>query len=318
MKTKLIARTIRNLVSTEPYFAHLCVTQRCNLRCTYCQIWKERIEEASTEKTKQIIDKLDKMGVGIISITGGEPLLRSDIGEIINYISGKGLYVRLTSNGMMPREKYEKLLKTNIDAISISLDGVEGIETPNSKVNPQILNTIKYIYKNKGKIKLSISTVLHRKNQKKVEKIVDYVEKNFPGIGVFVQPVVVGTGNLRTRSQEKVDPRILHKIKTIDPKFFIDACEDYYHKDKFDWNCKAGKLFFDIKPNGDFHICQDFPTKLNILADDFIEKWNKSDFQKTIDRCSGCTYSCYFLAQESFKPKNWFDMLSTVTRFLRT
>lgn len=315
IKTKLLSRTLRSLFITRPYFAHLSVTQRCNLRCKYCQIWKEPVEELDTAKTKKIIDRLDEMGVAMLSITGGEPLLRDDIGEIINYANRRGLYVRLTSNGMLPLAKYKDLLKTKIDGISISLDGVKGIDTPYSKINPKILKTIKYIYENKGKITLSISSVLHKGNQTEIESIISYVDKHFPGTGVFVQPIVVGTGTLRTNSQNKVDSKILYKLKTMDPDFFIKACQDYYKNDRFDWGCKAGKLFFDIKPNGDFHICQDFPTKLNILSDDFIERWQKSNFQKQIDKCSGCTYSCYYLTQESLRPKNWLGMLSMVSKY---
>jgi MoaA/NifB/PqqE/SkfB family radical SAM enzyme len=317
MKFKVIFRTIRNIFWVRPYFAHLCVTERCNLRCKYCQIWKNPTEELGIDGMKKIVDRLDQMGVAIVSITGGEPLLREDICEIIDYVSSKGLHVRVTSNGMLPIEKYKNLLGSKIDGISISLDGIEGVDTPNSKVNPKILETIKYIYENKKDKKFSISTVLHKGNQTEVRKIVEYVEKNFPGVGVFVQPIVVGTGDLRISSQNKVDPTVLRSIKTLDPEYFIDACETYYRSKRFDWKCKAGKVFFDIKPNGDFHICQDFQTKLNILSKDFMKMWNESNFQKTIDKCSGCTYSCYYLSQESFNPRNWGNMLKMGISYLK-
>jgi hypothetical protein len=92
----------------------------------------------------------------------------------------------------------------------------------------------------------------------------------------------------------------------LNPKIYKDGCDDYYRSETYNWGCLAGELFFDIKPNGDFWICQDHPSKtpLNILSDDFEQKYRQADFTNRRD-CSGCTYSCYWMVQKSFEPRTW-------------
>ena len=63
-------------------------------------------------------------------------------------------------------------------------------------------------------------------------------------------------------------------------------------------------MFFDIKPDGEFWMCQDQPTNLNILDPGFMEKWRKLDTDCLARTCSGCTYSCYVLTQKSFELKH--------------
>ena len=107
MSFKLCYRTLRNVVfRNRPFFAHLALTHRCNLRCRFCQIPTERVEEHDTATMKRIIDRLDRMGIAHLSVSGGgEPLLRDDFAAILDYAAGKGLYVKVTSNGTMSRRR---------------------------------------------------------------------------------------------------------------------------------------------------------------------------------------------------------------------
>jgi MoaA/NifB/PqqE/SkfB family radical SAM enzyme len=310
---KVAGRTARNLVLRgRPYFGHFYVTQRCNLKCEYCQAW-EKIDmpELGLRDTKRLIDILDEMGIAVLSLTGGEPLLREDICEIIEHAKRRRLFVKITSNGTMPLRLYDRLLRSRINTISISLDGVGGNDLPYSKEGEKILKTIDHLYRNKGDKALSLSTLLFERNRYKIEGIVAHAKKSWPGLGVFVQPVVVGTGDFRRSTQKKVDPHFLRHLGTMEPGFFIDACIKYYEQEKFDWKCQAGTLFFDIKPNGDFWLCQDIGTRLNFLEEGFLEKWRRMDFSELIAPCQGCIYSCYYLVQHSFQLKNFPEMVGT-------
>ena len=72
MSAKFIQRTLRNVVIRDhPYFAHLALTHKCNLRCRFCHIQDERFEELDTDGMKRVIDVLDEMGVGVLSVSGG-------------------------------------------------------------------------------------------------------------------------------------------------------------------------------------------------------------------------------------------------------
>ena len=295
----------------SPYCAHFFVTERCNNKCSYCGVWRNPMPELDYQAQTKIIKAISDLGVSCLSITGGEPLLRRDIYDLLNYSSDQGMYTRVTSNGLMPRESYKRLLMTRIEAFSISIDGVGASEAPWRKIDPRIQESIVYAAEHRGKKRMTLSCLLHAANVDTVRSLVEWVANTAPGIRIFIQPVVTGTGSFRVEHEER--------LKTVDVLFdltrdfpavvdnlnFFNRCAaEAAATDTYRWGCRAGTFFFDIKPNGDFWICQDIPTPLNILDPDFVKKWRSFDPQPLIAACAGCTYSCYLQMQKSFELKN--------------
>ncbi len=307
---KILMRLTRSVfIRNRPVFVHLCVTERCNLRCRFCNVWSNPSEELGTDDFYRIIDILDHMGVAVISITGGEPLLRADIFNIICYAKEVGLSVQITSNGLQPQKNYEKLLQTGIDRIAISLDRVHGEDIPYSHNSGRIIKTLDYLNSHKSMNLLTVSTVLHTENKGDVDEVIKFCKLRM--IGVFVQPVVTGKGYFRVDRKEKLDG-FVNCDDILSPRYFTEAAEEYIKKGRLLWSCLAGQLFFDIKPNGDFWICQDFPTKLNILDPSFTTKWKQYDFQLARQQCTdGCIYSCYYNAQKGSELINLPETIKT-------
>jgi MoaA/NifB/PqqE/SkfB family radical SAM enzyme len=317
MTRKFWIRTLRNFVLRKrPYFAHLALTHVCNLHCTFCHIPEYRVQELDTEGMKRVVDKVDQLGIAYLSISGGgEPLIRKDFAEILNHAAGRGMYVKLTSNGTMPQSKYDELLACGVSEIAISLDGVRGNQLPYAHVGPKVLQSIRYLNDQlpRGK-KLILNITVSHSNYNEVEDIVDYCTTEFPKARLWLNPVVVGEGKLRVATQEKVNPDFLRRVKSptlLNPAVYTKGCEDYYRSEIYNWGCLAGEFFFDIKPNGDFWICQDHPSKthLNVLDPDFDQKYRTADFSNRRE-CSGCTYSCYWMPQKSFQPSGWEGLAS--------
>ena len=201
MKWKHVRRTLRNeILRKRPYFAHLAITHRCNLRCRFCHITEESYDDLDLDGMKRVIDMLDRMGVAVLSICGGgEPLLRKDCARIVNYGADKGLYAKITSNGTLPASRYRELLESEATEIAISLDGVEGDDLPYSHVSPKILRTIRYLNDNlpKGK-SLTINVTVSDINYKQLDTIVTYCTREYPNARIWLNPVVTGEGKLRT------------------------------------------------------------------------------------------------------------------------
>ena len=101
------------------------ITNRCNFRCRYCERWKRETGELSTDQVLGIIDELKELGTIRISLSGGEPLMREDIGEIINYAKSKEISVVLTSNGSLVPKKFEEI--KNLDLLKLSVEGEEKV-----------------------------------------------------------------------------------------------------------------------------------------------------------------------------------------------
>lgn len=98
----------------------------CNLRCKYCGLSTTKIKEMNTEQIKTAIKEFADASTIAWTFTGGEPLLRKDIGELINYAKRYGiLFINLTSNGILFKKKINELKL--LDEIFFSLDGPKEI-----------------------------------------------------------------------------------------------------------------------------------------------------------------------------------------------
>ncbi len=80
------------------------VTRECNMKCSYCYInatEKKLDNELTTEEAKKLMDQICQVSKPLLILSGGEPLLRPDIFELIEYGSSKGLKMGLGSNGSL-------------------------------------------------------------------------------------------------------------------------------------------------------------------------------------------------------------------------
>lgn len=108
-----------------PFAAIINVTSRCNLKCKHCfaKCYTRNTEEMTLASLKKLIDTLFKKGTYLITLLGGEPLIRKDIGEIIDYVKSKGMLCAMTTNGYFVPSKIEDVKKLN--SICLSLDGAK-------------------------------------------------------------------------------------------------------------------------------------------------------------------------------------------------
>src|SRR3990167_8766467 len=101
------------------------ITNYCNLRCFYCyasdNFNSKKTSEPTYEQLINVIDQIYDAGCRWINILGGEPLLRNDIEDFIDYVHSKGIFIEITTNGYFVRKRINALKKVN--HLCISLDG---------------------------------------------------------------------------------------------------------------------------------------------------------------------------------------------------
>lgn len=117
----LICRTLKR---DKPLFVVLVTNNNCNLNCTYCYGeygTKTAEKNYSTKKLIQMIDELKNLGSRLLTMHGGEALLRKDFGEVLNYAKLRGFYISVNTNGYLVPKKLEELKCA--DTIVLSLDG---------------------------------------------------------------------------------------------------------------------------------------------------------------------------------------------------
>ncbi|MCQ8894033.1 MAG: radical SAM protein [Methanolinea sp.] len=111
-----------------PFLVVWDITHRCNLRCIHCyqDAHKAFPDEMSTEEAKKVLDDLSDAGVVAIAFSGGEPLMRPDMRELVSYAKDKGFFVSLASNGTLIDEHMANdLAARKLDYIEISVDGAD-------------------------------------------------------------------------------------------------------------------------------------------------------------------------------------------------
>ena len=108
--------------SIYPFYASFKITHKCTLKCNFCNVWMEKTPDLSKEDVFKVLDNLGNSSITLLSLEGGDPLMRKDLGEILEYAYKKPFYLFFTTNGHLldkrPMEEYGK----NIDYLHISID----------------------------------------------------------------------------------------------------------------------------------------------------------------------------------------------------
>ena len=312
-------------------YVHYGITHRCNLRCRMCGVWKtgNKETELNTEQIEQMADNLQILGTQVISIGGGEPLIREDLPQVVRFFLDRGISVRVLSNGVVNNyDHLQKVVDAGVNNFSISLD----------TLNPQIQNDIigrddafdrvmetfaflSPILKEKGGLGL-INTVVSSANLDQLEEILSFAEK----IGFYVSFIpleihqfsgkVLGcTETMQdlayTESDKQKAGMIFEKLISLKkagrPIFnsstFLRNAGNYMSGKDFSWDCRAGILYFSVSPEGNFSICHRYlgytrkGNDLSVISPDFIDTIKSEKYRnnaKEINRsCKACLRPCW-------------------------
>jgi len=180
-----------------PITASVSITQFCNSKCSYCDVWRqnEDFQEVSLDNFGRIFSSLKKLGIKVVSLTGGEPLTRIDLDEIISLAKYYGLIVCVGTNGiLLTKERALKLKEAGVDNITLSMDSFdskvyEGHRGVPFKFVEQALSSLLYIVNKYPALWCNITCVVTRHN---IGTLVDFVNQIFEygrgKISVTLQP----------------------------------------------------------------------------------------------------------------------------------
>ncbi len=112
-----------------PTFVTIAATYRCQVRCDHCYAnspSRPREDELTTDQLKSVIKQVKGLGAMAVHFSGGEPLLRKDIFDLIAYARSLGLLTRINSNGLLLSEKNVlRLRAAGLTECGVSLDSVD-------------------------------------------------------------------------------------------------------------------------------------------------------------------------------------------------
>lgn len=292
------------------------VTRKCNLKCPHCYInaTKEELpNELSTEEAKKLIDQICEVSKPLLILSGGEPLLRKDIFELVRYGTEKGLKMGLGSNGALLDDAAAKKLKeAGIKTVSISLDSsiperhdeFRGVAGSWEKA----VSAIKALKENG--VLVQVNTTVTQQNHAEIDEIMSLAEQL--GVENFHLFFLVPTG--RGVKIADISPAMYEDMikttfaKTAKHKLNVrPSCAPQFMRiakdmglDMRQWirGCIAGLYYCRVYPNGDITPCPYLPIKLgNIREKSFSDIWFTSDVFKALrdfdtlkGKCGACDY----------------------------
>ena len=142
---------------------HLHLTNQCNMCCPHCYVRSQTAyaNELSTDEVKNLCCHFRETGGTDVSLTGGEPTLRTDFFEIVEFISRLGMKVSVYTNGLnWTEEKIRRLASNSLEGVQISIDGYD--EQTNSTIRNKgsfahALETVDLMIKNTVQVKIAIT-----------------------------------------------------------------------------------------------------------------------------------------------------------------
>ena len=297
------------------------VTLRCNAKCEHCgsscgyDFPKDEISAEDLKRTLLEIHEHYGAKNVFLTVTGGEPLMRKDLFDIMKYAVSLGFRWGMTTNGMLIDEEIiQKYRETNMESISISLDGLKETHESFRKVPgsfDRIMHAIDLLKGLETLRSFQITTVANKKNMDELEDLYQLLLSK--GIKEWRVMCVDPIGRANLNDGILLDKeglvRMYHFIteKRLEGKMVVDNDCSHYLGLKYEqitrphgFFCGAGLFIGSILSNGDICVCPNVRKKElvqgNIKTDSFVDVWeNRFEiFRKkritmvTNEKCKKC------------------------------
>lgn len=294
----------------RPFFVSYQITLRCNRRCMFCDAWRiKTFNELKTGQALKVVGELGNVGVAVLGITGGEPLMRKDLEEIADCARHKGIIVGLNTNGTLLTPKRAKSISRVFDTVFVSLDGFEkthdGIRGEKGTFKEAVTG-LKNLLAVKQDCTVGVNFVLNNVNYKEFLPFCNWI-KNL-GVAITFFPVA-GEDKFTSAYSipgDKVDDFVQDILKEKANNRFLGPSESVirlmpkFVKGKMPYICDAGHLYLGVTPPGELRICPIGPDSPgwkvgSLVASSMKELLESSRFREVLEarkHCKPCLAGC--------------------------
>ena len=301
-----------------PISTYIAVTGRCTYNCWHCSAKRfikdkdDKSKEMTTDEVKSIVKSLQNLGVGIIGFTGGEPLLRFDLEEIISSIDSRSISYLFTNGYSLDLNKAKSLKKAGLFGVGISIDSVYRENHDKKRgYNGAYENSISAIKNCKEAGLYTMAQTVCTKEMLKSGEIYK-LSKFLKTLGVDEVRVLepIPCGSLLVKSEEIFS--LEDKKELIDLHIKFNKDKNYpktsvfpYIESKEQFGCGAGVQHSYIDSEGNFLPCDFVPESFgNVLNEDIKEIWDKMHgklekaktycYAKQCDKCNEDSLPKYY------------------------
>jgi MoaA/NifB/PqqE/SkfB family radical SAM enzyme len=306
----------------KPRWVYISLSHRCNYNCKMCGVVKIlKGYELTKEKAYQSFDEISLWDNYLtVVLTGGEPFLRKDIFEIINYGVDKNIKIEVVSNGsLIDSEFADKIIRSKLSNIAISLDGAKE-ETHDAirqkgaykKTLAAIENLVTAKKKNSYGPQISVWTTIMKENVKELFDIISLVRDL--GVECLVyHPVIVFQDDMQNTSSEakfwlgeedsdilrlEIDKIVGYQKKNGLVAFLHDPYLWVKHfkgtLTKKEWKCNPF-VFLNIGPDGEVRSCgAPFGSIQKMSLDECLKSKEAFQARSIMKQClKPCLQTCW-------------------------
>ncbi len=305
----------------KPAWVSIGLTHRCNCRCIHCDIWKlPPSEELGGAAWRRVIEDLGGwLRAGRLHFSGGEPLLRRELPELIRTASLNGFLVGVVTNGLLlTRPKAEELLAAGLFTLDVSLDSLDpgahdrirGVEGAHARAVEAIETMVSLGAGNRT----SIACVLSSANIDGVEALVGWV-RTMGLRGISIQVLEENFEGPHRRGWQSTHPlwvRDPHAVEHLSERLLslraagapilnhprqLELLPEYYRQPERieGLPCLVGYLNLGIGPRGDVRLCHRLPPLGNVLENSPREVWRSHTAKVRRKQVAACERGCKIL-----------------------
>ena len=274
----------------QPVAAHLIPTRRCNLSCTYCNEYDDRSAPVPTADVLQRIDRLVDLGTGVVTLSGGEPLLHPDLDAIISHIRRRGAIATLITNGyLLTRDRIERLNRAGLDHLQISIDNVlpDDVSKKSLKVLDQKLSSLAEA----AEFDVTVNAVVGSGVRNPTDALT--VARRARELGFSTTAGIIHDGRGTLVKLAESQRLILEEVVALGKSVFDFANYNRFQKNlangqSNDWACHAGARYLYICEDGLVHWCSQQRGRPGIP----LERYSTDNLQAEYHRVKSCAPLC--------------------------
>lgn len=308
----------------NPVWCSWQVNYRCNFRCGFCHYWHDPMGDQPETTPEQFLagaEKLSELGTILVSLAGGEPLIRPDIVDIARAV-GQYHFTFITTNGwFVTKELAEELFGVGMWGVSISIDyadrqrhdakrGMTGAFERALDAIDHFSRARRYKWQ-----RVNWMSVLLEDNIDQIEPMIEMAAER--GAYFMIQPYCVRkTGSQHFLYKGKTVGEYLLHLRRKHANFLSNP----YFLARFDQalnggvpGCKAGRGFFNIDSTGDIAVCVEERARpvANLFRHSAREIVRRLHADDTPVHCTACWYNCRGEIESLYNPWGLIKSLPT-------
>jgi MoaA/NifB/PqqE/SkfB family radical SAM enzyme len=283
----------RGLRDTEhPVLAHIIPIRRCNIACAYCNEYDQVSPPVPTAEMIRRIDRLAGLGLSVITLSGGEPLLHPELDELIRHVRRRGIIASLITNGyLLGAERIKRLNDAGLEYMQISIDNIEPDET--SMKSLKVLENKLLLLAGYAEFDVNINSVIGAGVERPEDAYTIARRARDLGFTSTVGIIHDGSGQLRPLTDS--ERNVYEKIKALGKRSYsrIDQFQKNIAQGKpNNWRCRAGGRYVYVCEDGLVHYCSQQRGYPGIPLEQYTVEHVRTAYHTEKDCAPRCTISC--------------------------